>query len=340
MTTSRELTEKEKQQQLERIRSTIVSKMKTDNWQLIQELKGGLSGASTNLITIDGVEYIAKLNEATVSLEDMTRIYAAIKTASQLGIAPHVFCADLEQRVIIMEYIKVKQQSLREPKYITTFARVIRKMHDECGEYNKYISIFKKAHDNFNSEKLPQAVKDCHVVADCKNALSAIEEFLHDEGDIRPSHVDLNPGNVIFDGETIKLLDWDSASPQNLYFDLATCALFYYYYDEDNLCRELLTQYLQRTPDEVEENKYYMMRIFAYMYFGIGFVTIYPNLKPLSDKDCQTLPSFSEMYRIIASGQVTPENLQKFGLSCLNKAFNEINDNKYLSLIRKPGIKL
>jgi hypothetical protein len=57
MTTSRELTEKEKQRQ-ERIRSTVVANMKTDNWQFIQELKGGLSGASTNLITIDGVEYI------------------------------------------------------------------------------------------------------------------------------------------------------------------------------------------------------------------------------------------------------------------------------------------
>jgi thiamine kinase-like enzyme len=99
-------------------------------------------------------------------------------------------------------------------------------------------------------------------------------------------------------GKTIKLLDWDSASPQNLYFDLATCTLFYYYYDEDNLYRELLTQYLQRKPSEVEENKYYMMIIFAYIYFGIGFVTIYPNLKSLSDKECQTLPSFSEIYRI------------------------------------------
>ena len=40
------------------------------------------------------------------------------------------------------------------------------------------------------------------------------------------SHNDVNPGNLIYDGERLLLVDWDVAGPNDPFYDLAAAALF------------------------------------------------------------------------------------------------------------------
>jgi len=40
------------------------------------------------------------------------------------------------------------------------------------------------------------------------------------------SHNDMNPSNLVFDGERLLLIDWDMAGPNNPFHDLATVAMF------------------------------------------------------------------------------------------------------------------
>jgi thiamine kinase-like enzyme len=49
------------------------------------------------------------------------------------------------------------------------------------------------------------------------------------------SHKDLNPMNLLWDGQRVWLLDWDSAGPAHPYMDLATLANFMNLADGDAL---------------------------------------------------------------------------------------------------------
>jgi aminoglycoside phosphotransferase (APT) family kinase protein len=40
------------------------------------------------------------------------------------------------------------------------------------------------------------------------------------------SHNDVNPSNVVYDGERLLFFDWETAGPNDRYYDLATVSLF------------------------------------------------------------------------------------------------------------------
>jgi thiamine kinase-like enzyme len=44
--------------------------------------------------------------------------------------------------------------------------------------------------------------------------------------DVVLSHNDVNPTNLIYDGEHLLMLDWDTAGPNDPFYDLAAVALF------------------------------------------------------------------------------------------------------------------
>jgi aminoglycoside phosphotransferase (APT) family kinase protein len=54
------------------------------------------------------------------------------------------------------------------------------------------------------------------------------------------SHNDVNPANLVYDGERLLLLDWDVAGPNDPYYDPATIALFMRM--DDDACQRLLAE--------------------------------------------------------------------------------------------------
>jgi Ser/Thr protein kinase RdoA (MazF antagonist) len=55
------------------------------------------------------------------------------------------------------------------------------------------------------------------------------------------SHNDVNPTNIVYDGENILLLDWDTAGMNDPFYDLAVASVFFRM--DDDTCRALLSAY-------------------------------------------------------------------------------------------------
>ena len=157
---------------------------------------------------------------------------------------------------------------------------------------------------------------------------------LFDQNDIRSCHCDLNPVNILFDGEKYFFVDWQAASPQSFYFDLAYCSNWFYFYNED-LCALFLKSYFGREVTEEENAKYYLMRIFTYIYLGIGFISLpfkeNQNIPILSDENIEKLPSYLKFMQSLGSGVVDLENAdvqQQFGFIFLKTAI-KMMDQRY-----------
>ena len=52
------------------------------------------------------------------------------------------------------------------------------------------------------------------------------------------SHNDVNPSNLVFDGERLMLLDWQTAAPNGEYYDLGAIAMFFRF--DDDTSRQLI----------------------------------------------------------------------------------------------------
>ena len=61
------------------------------------------------------------------------------------------------------------------------------------------------------------------------------------EPDLVLSHNDVNPTNLVYDGSTLLLLDWDVAGPNDRHYDLAAAAVFFRM--DDATCHALLAAY-------------------------------------------------------------------------------------------------
>jgi thiamine kinase-like enzyme len=291
-----------------RINSAIKNGIPHKNWKLKKLLHGGLSGACTYLVSIDDKPYVIKLEKLDMKEIDLPRYCEVIKIASDQLCCPKVYFADAELGVILMDYIDSKPLPLREDEYIKKFAKLIKDLHDGP-HFPKWINVFDIL--DYFYQKLPPEYKEMNIMKACILELEKLRKELSDPADIRPCHADINPSNILFNGETIYLVDWLTASPQNFYFDLAACVIFFYHGNNEHL-ELFLNEYFGRKPTDSERKKLNRMCQFSSIYYGIGFLNLSAqsnkNYSLIDEKQIEDLPSYSQFMSLVGKGEISLAN--------------------------------
>lgn len=308
-----------------KIAEAVTSGLDASEWELVSVLKGGLSGAVVYQIKVSDNFFAIKIEAEDAEL---LRTKQIMQIASEAGVCPKIYYADAENRVILMAYIKpvMAEKSLEN---VNKLLAQVRKLHQqEITEPWKSVSDVLRE----NYQHLPSSYKDISIVQECWNKLSEIQSILFSDQDVRLCHADLNPSNVLFDGKQWLFVDWQAASTQSFYYDLACVATWFYFYDE-KLCQSLLNIYLERDANEIEQAKYYLMRVFTQIYFGVGFISMplkSNNQFPVMVNDeIEKVPDFKQFLQSIGRGQVNladPKEQQKFGFSFFREAKTMMNE--------------
>jgi thiamine kinase-like enzyme len=291
-------------EQKRRIELAVLNGLGASKWETVRLLHGGFSGASTYILSADDKTYVVKLDDTDNSKIDFDRYMKVLEIASKQSYSPTVYYADPRNGVILMDFIDGKPCNYSSEETVKAFAKFIKHIHSGPS-FPKWLSIFEVLDHFYNT--LDDNYKNSDILMKNMETIHALKEELSDPEDVRSGHNDINPGNLLFDGDRLFLVDWVSASPQNFYFDLSCCAIFFYHANNE-LLELFLYSYFGRDLTNDEKHKFLLMRKFANIYFGIGFLSVSSrgnnNLPMLTSEEILLLPSYSNFMKAVGCGQI------------------------------------
>lgn len=149
------------------------------------------------------------------------------------------------------------------------------------------------------------------------------------DGALVLGHNDLNPSNLLYDGESLLVLDWSTAGPSDAFVDLATLAVFLRM--DDETCRRLLGAYAGEPPrDGLPEGFVYARRLVAALVGTMMFVLARRggHDSAAADETLDAALSLGAFYAEMRAGRVnpaTPDGQWAFGQALL-KASGRVTD--------------
>lgn len=189
----------------------------------ITEIEAGLSGAGVFRVDAGGKAYILKVTHD--ELEPWRKKLALLRLASDAGVAPRIVHADEAQRAIISELVVDQglQPLLAKGGVIPALASMLRRLHDvplpaDTPAMQPLAMVHALWTGPLAGFPVPAFVTQ------------AVERVLSEEappaGSLVLTHGDVNPTNLVFDGERLVLVDWDAAGANDPYYDLAAASVF------------------------------------------------------------------------------------------------------------------
>jgi aminoglycoside phosphotransferase (APT) family kinase protein len=211
----------------------------------------GFSGAAVHRVNSGGQTFMLKVSDDRPLLSWRHQL-ALLQRAADAGLAPRVVHSDETRRAVLSAFVVDRSFPLfygnpaTRDAAIAALGQLLRRVHalplpDGPTPANPRVD------GTSPREFLAQVWSALAAGAAVPSFVGeAIERVLGAEmpaSDRAPvlSHNDVNPTNVIFDGEKLLLLDWDTAGSNEPFHDLATVALFLRM--DDAACHALFAAY-------------------------------------------------------------------------------------------------
>lgn len=298
----------------ERVMSSALSEVfNTTQAESVERLLKGMSSPGLYKISVEGNAYVVRFCNTKRSLEDKQRELDAMLSASKRGLAPKVIYSNLEDGLIIMDYIDPIPTNPFSKDSLRLLGTGIRQIH-EGPTFGRSASIFDvlKYFESLMSGSKPSVVIKA---SELLNELAMeLKPFLVE----KPCHHDINPNNILYSDGKIYFIDWELAGQGDPFFDLATPVILYSM--DQNQEDAVLNAYFERAPFPEEKFKFEKMKSVAMIYYGFALIAISQarGEGPVSDEEIQSLPSPRELAR--EGDKVFPKGMQRYGLALLRKA--------------------
>ncbi len=181
---------------------------------------GGASGALIFKATVRGGDYLLRLETARDGFRDPERQYACLKIAAEVGVAPKLHYADARDGVAITDFVRAAPGNADEVRAVAIVDQ-LRKLH--AAPLFPGLIPYMQGMESLIGQVRETGIlppKALFSLLSTFQALTAV--YPGCDPDLVSSHNDLNPNNVLFDGERAWFVDWESAFAADRYVDLAT----------------------------------------------------------------------------------------------------------------------
>lgn len=286
-------------------------------------ISAGLSGAGVFRVESGGRSFVLKVAAESESTTDWRRALRVQQLAADAGLSPRVVHVDEERRAVVTDFVADRSFAtfFRSPSThedaLAQLGQTVRRIHalpipaDAQGRDPRVFlaQMWEVVRSGF---ALPPFVGDAVRHALAEDPPSGARAVL--------GHNDLNPGNIVYDGEAIVLLDWAASGPADAFYDLATLAVFLRMDDGD--CLRLLSAYdgsdVSALPDRFLYSRRLVAALAGTMQLFIARQMKHPGATGAETLDA-TLP-LGEFYQRMSAGELrlgTADGQWAFGLALL-----------------------
>jgi aminoglycoside phosphotransferase (APT) family kinase protein len=295
----------------------------------IAPLSGGLSGAAVFRIRVGGIAYALRLTQTRDDLRDPARGFACMRIAADACLAPTVRYANAQDGVAIMDLLGAEPLAHYPGDgraLIVELAQAVRVLHaaPPFPVLVDYMAGMQSLIDQHRASGLldPAATDE---LFDRYAGLAAT--YRTAPGDLVSSHNDLNPGNIVYDGRRLWLIDWEAAFLADRYVDLATLANWFGLDAGGEAL--LLTTYFNATPSDEQRARLTVMRAVNHVFVGAIFLNTASEEQPgaaLTDRTLSgpTLAELQARLRTGAFGFDVWENRVDYGKARLAQALADL----------------
>lgn len=242
--------------------------------QALHPVAGGASGALTYRVEAGGRSFLMRLEPPRDVMRDPDRGYACMRIAAEAGVAPRVRHLDPVSRIAIMDFIEAHPIGAF-PGGTTGLARA----QGELIARLQGTEVFPPLRDYPDLlAGMLAYLKTCgryrpELFAPHEAALGEIRDaYPWDPSALVSSHNDPNPGNFIFDGARLWLVDWETAFRNDPLADVAILV------DHPAVtpaeAHVLVQAWLGRAPDEAMLARLTLMRLMTRLYYGALMLSV------------------------------------------------------------------
>ena len=211
----------------------------------IAKVAAGLSGAGVYRVECPDGVFVLKISDPNEPVERWRTKLEIQRLAADAQVAPRIVHADESRRAVVSDFIVDRSfpallfNPASRESALSMLGRTIRRVHD--------IPLPSSATGRDAREFLASIWTEIDGNA---SVPAFVAEAVQRELTVAPSqperpvvlsHNDVNPSNIVYDGERLLLLDWEVAGPNDPFYDLAAASVFLRM--DEPTCRQLLAAY-------------------------------------------------------------------------------------------------
>jgi aminoglycoside phosphotransferase (APT) family kinase protein len=263
----------------------------------LQPMTGGAS-ALIYRIEVAGRRYLLRLESLQRdSVRDPDRAYRCMRTAVEAGVAPALHHADAVAGVAIMDFVAGRSLSDYPGKasgLACDLGGLLARLQATPAfpPVSNYLTVLEGLLDRLlASDLFTPGLLDRH-----HEGFERIRQaYPWDSAALVSSHNDPHPGNVLFDGERLWLIDWETAYRNDPLVDVAIFTM--YFAASPELEAVLLHSWLRRPPDRTLRARLVLMRQLTRLFYACAsslHAAATPRLLPESDLTALTPAQFRD----------------------------------------------
>lgn len=275
----------------------------------ITRLTAGLSNAGVYRVEVAEQSFVLKIAPASESDADWSRTLRIHRLAADAGLAPRIVHMNERHRAILSVFVRDRSfvTFYRDPR--THAAALFRLGQTVRGIHSLPCPVDAGGREPraFFAQIWTDALAGFATPAFVGEWVERVLTMTPPTRDRPPvvSHNDLNPSNLVYDGDSIVVVDWSAAGVMDAFYDLAVLSVFLRMNEQTS--SRLLVAYDGALSGELPERFVYFRRLAAAL-AGLYQLHLARQLGHTGATGAETLsstPALGDFYQALHTGAVT-----------------------------------